>query len=251
MDQDDIESFMLRAEFENVDIQECLNKCEQQRKDKREEVGHHTKRSKFRQFAWDSQHKWYTGAVTMALTSLSLMAIPLVMFYQNRLVDEKHYKQYHSTNLVGIYILFSTSFVYLFELIWKFYAFGFTQFFKTQAFWIKMEIPFQIGTFCTLYLFVYNVRNYDPEVSKSDYNSRVVSIILSVLSLFRTLRKCELLTELELWNNMANSMKALSSSFMALFASLYFLYMIYAVLGMRLYGGMINKHTMVELVKDY
>jgi len=83
---------MLRAEFENVDIQECLNKCEQQRKDKREEVGHHTKRSKFRQFAWDSQHKWYTGAVTMALTSLSLMAIPLVMFYQNRLVDEKHYK---------------------------------------------------------------------------------------------------------------------------------------------------------------
>ena len=114
-----------------------------------------------------------------------------------------------------------------------------------------MEIPFQIITIATFFQFILNENKYDPDISVGNYNSRLVSIILSILAVFRTMRIEELLKEMELWRNMANSMSALSSSFLALFVSLYFLYMIYAVIGMRLYGGMINKHSIVELNKNY
>jgi len=80
-------------------------------------------------------------------------------------------------------------------------------------------------------------------------NKSNIGRILSVVALLRVVRLTDLLQEVELWRNMVSSLKALAVAFFALGATLYYMYMIYAVIGMRLFGGEININTIQELAE--
>ena len=69
-----------------------------------------------------------------------------------------------------------------------------------------------------------------------------------MLIILRTLRLGDLLNELSLWRNMMRALQALSVPFFNLGVSMYFIYMLFAIIAVRWLGGRISTANINELV---
>ena len=71
-----------------------------------------------------------------------------------------------------------------------------------------------------------------------DYTMEVDVISGSIL--LRSLRASALLNEMEIWRNFIRTIRALFKPFMNFSLTLYSLYLIYAAIGLELFGGKVN-----------
>lgn len=71
-----------------------------------------------------------------------------------------------------------------------------------------------------------------------DYTMEVDVISGSIL--LRSLRASALLNEMEIWRNFIRTIRALFKPFLNFSLTLYSLYLIYAAIGLELFGGKVN-----------
>ena len=64
--------------------------------------------------------------------------------------------------------------------------------------------------------------------------------VISGSILLRSLRVSALLNEMEIWRNFIRTIRALLKPFMNFTVTLYSLYLIYAAIGLELFGGKVN-----------
>ena len=113
----------------------------------------------------------------------------------------------------------------------KAYAFGLRRGFSQSSWVIKVEFFYQILLWILWILFIVKVNN-------EDYQSEVN--ILSLGILLRSLRVTALLNEMEIWRNFIRTIVALLKPFLNFSLTLYSLYLIYASIGLEIFGGVIN-----------
>lgn len=117
------------------------------------------------------------------------------------------------------------------EIAFKSYAFGLRRAFSTSNWVMKCEYFVQIIIFVTLCFFLFS-DSY--EFFKNEI------IIFDMVILLRALRLTSLLNEIDLWRNFIRTIRALLRPFFNFSVTLYSLYMIYASIGMIVFGGAIS-----------
>ena len=130
-----------------------------------------------------------------------------------------------------IWINFVISIFFSIEIAMKAYAFGLRRGFSLSSWVIKVEFFYQILLWILWILFIVKVNN-------EDYQSEVN--ILSLGILLRSLRVTALLNEMEIWRNFIRTIVALLKPFLNFSLTLYSLYLIYASIGLEIFGGVIN-----------
>ena len=118
------------------------------------------------------------------------------------------------------------------ELVLKCYAFGLRRAFSNANWVVKLEFIYQPLIY---FLLIHYIRYYNQNESFTfEVNLFSIGILL------RSLRISALLNEIELWNNFIRTLKALFKPFINFSMTLYSLYLIYASMGLYLFGGEVN-----------
>ena len=131
-----------------------------------------------------------------------------------------------------IWINFVISIFFSIEIAMKSYAFGLRRGFSQSSWVIKVEFFYQILLWTLWILFI-------AKVNDEDYQSEVNIMSLGIL--LRSLRVTALLNEMEIWRNFIRTIVALLKPFLNFSLTLYSLYLIYASIGLEIFGGAINK----------
>ena len=129
------------------------------------------------------------------------------------------------------------------ELAIKCYAFGLRRAFRNANWVVKLEFIYQP----LIYFLLFHYIKFYNENDSFTFEVNLFSIGI----LLRSLRISALLNEIELWNNFIRTLKALFKPFVNFSMTLYSLYLIYASLGMYLFGGEVNREALNRLVEKY
>ena len=129
-------------------------------------------------------------------------------------------------SMYGIQIILSI------ELVLKCYAFGLRRAFSNANWVVKLEFIYQP----LIYFLLFHYIKFYNENESFTFEVNLFSIGI----LLRSLRISALLNEIELWNNFIRTLKALFKPFINFSMTLYSLYLIYASMGLYLFGGEVN-----------
>jgi predicted nucleic acid-binding protein len=97
----------------------------------------------------------------------------------------------------------------------------------------------------TWVVFFIEISNKHAEIQEGEI---VVAKILMVIALVRLVRLIDFLKELKVWLNLVKALDVLSGPFFALSITLWYIYMIYASLGVLWFGGKVNEDNFPLLV---
>ena len=137
----------------------------------------------------------------------------------------------HRLTKVLIWLNFVIAACFAIEIVIKSYAFGLRRAYVQGSWVIKAEFFYQPILWIIWMVFLSKNHN-------DDYTMEVDVISGSIL--LRSLRASALLNEMEIWRNFIRTIRALFKPFLNFSLTLYSLYLIYAAIGLELFGGKVN-----------
>ena len=143
-----------------------------------------------------------------------------------------------------IWTNFAISWVYLFEIVSKLFAFGLRRAFSSANWAIKCEFFFQ--PVVLIYFVFFCLGRGHLREQEEAYETEGNIICLGIL--LRSLRITFFMRELKIWRNFIRAMQALIKPFTNLAMALYSLYLIYASVGVAWFGGLINTDSINNLI---
>jgi hypothetical protein len=142
---------------------------------------------------------------------------------------------------VPVFVLYFVNFFFFLETGWKIYAFGVVKCWNTISWILKVEWVLQPLMIASFVWFAISFR------SPTSNHSQIVRF-LGFVVLLRTLRVSMFLNELKIWQNFIRALNAMSKPFINLSITMYSLLLLYAVIGMTAFGGVINTNSIVTIV---
>ena len=135
------------------------------------------------------------------------------------------------------------NFIYGLEIVMKVYAFGLRRTFRFSDWVIKVEFFIQ---FYAVFEFV----TFIISVVRREHDLFLMIEIQQLIILVRSLRITSFLMELQVWRNFLKAIQAFISPFLRIIMTLYSLYVIYASIGIMLFGGLINYESIKVLAAN-
>ena len=125
------------------------------------------------------------------------------------------------------------NFMYGAEILMKVYAFGLRRTFRFSDWVIKIEFFIQ---FYAVFEFI----TFLVSVIKREHDLFLMIEIQQLIILLRSLRITSFLMELQVWRNFIKAIQAFISPFLRIIMTMYSLYVIYASIGIMMFGGLLS-----------
>jgi hypothetical protein len=125
------------------------------------------------------------------------------------------------------------NFMYGVEILMKVYAFGLRRTFRFSDWVIKLEFFIQ---FYAVFEFI----TFIVSVIKREHDLFLMIEIQQLIILLRSLRITSFLMELQVWRNFIKAIQAFISPFLRIIMTMYSLYVIYASIGIMMFGGLLS-----------
>ena len=140
-----------------------------------------------------------------------------------------------------VWLTFLINLLYGVEISLKSYALGLRRAFSQSSWTLKLEYFFQPTIWILWIIFL---------VQGSLSQSHTIEVdFFELIILFRSLRVTSLLNEVDLWRNFIRTITALVKPFFNFAITLYSLFMIYASLGLEMFGGKMSKSELTLLIE--